>query len=448
MNRISQYTEYLNRMEWLNDVEIIAMVLGLGVVLFALLGILFALRNLIKTSLLKSGGVADVSILHSTLNTRHPPRLALLVQAASDPDSILEYLDRLSTQTFTDRETILIYEGTAEAAHHVSELVAARFPDVRLTFMPPNSHNISRRKMSLTLGMKAATADIVLTTASNCLIPSDTWLEEMMAPFAQEGVDIVLGYSSMEFDELRGPGRWYRQFDSLVTSSAWIGSALDRRPYRGDGYNLAFRRHLFFDHKGYAGSAYLHYGDDDLFVSEIANRTNTRVVITPASRLTTVWGDAANRIWTDRKEHYAFTQRWLRKGPFLRNALNSWCNWGALLCGAGAIALSVLALEELFPMPGIIALCALCVYWNLEIVVYRRAAAALGAVRLWWAVVPFMLWRPLGNLLFRLRHRSRRYANYTWQRHRSAYIVDYFRQRLRRARRKAASRRSPSRRRK
>ena len=436
MTYLTDFSTYYALMQ---DAEMLSLVCALVAVLAALLGIGLATAGLRRTGTLARPARTDATEEAAPLTG---PKLSVLVHGVSDPDSILAYLAELERQTYTDRETILIYEGTAEAARSLSERVAARFSGVRLTFMPPGSHNLSRRKMALTLGMKAATGDVVLTTASNCIIPSDQWLADMMRPFSEKpGCDIVLGYSHIDFSEMTGPGRWFRQFDALVTSSAWIGAALAGHPYRGDGYNLAFRRHLFFEHNGYARSAYLHYGDDDLFVSEIATPENTVLVITPQTCLTTVWGTAANRIWTDRKERYSFTQRWLRKTPFLLNALLGWSNWGALLGAAGAIALGIWTLPDSFPVGALLAIVVLCVFWNLEIMVYRRAASALGAVRLWWGVVPFMLWRPLANLIFRLRHRSHRFANYTWQRHRPSYIVDYFTQRLRRARRARLRRR-------
>ena len=52
-----------------------------------------------------------------------------------------------------------------------------------------------------------------------------------------------------------------------------------------------------------------------------------------------------------------------------------------------------------------------------DIAVYRRAAARLGSVRLWWAVYPFMMARPVVNFFFRMRHRRNSVKNYTWQRH-------------------------------
>ncbi|MDE6806314.1 MAG: hypothetical protein K2J05_05860, partial [Muribaculaceae bacterium] len=54
--------------------------------------------------------------------------------------------------------------------------------------------------------------------------------------------------------------------------------------------------------------------------------------------------------------------------------------------------------------------------WTAEAFGYRRVATALGSARLFWPVPLFLLWRPIGNLLFGINHRTGRRAHFTWQR--------------------------------
>ncbi len=287
----------------------------------------------------------------------------------------------------------------------------AEHPNVYVTFIPTGSHNLSERKLAITIGLKAAKGDVVLTTASKIRIPSPFWLSEMRAPFANKNVELVLGYSHMDFAEMHGISKWYRQFDSLLDSAQWIASARKGHPYRGDGFNLAFRRDTFFAHKGYARSMYLHYGDDDLFVHELAKASNTRVVINHPAILTTTWGDTANRMWKLRKERYQFTARWLPKAPFLRIGLLSALQWLILGCGVTA---GVLGLPSI--IPAIIACIIFLAFEGCQISLYRRMAAALEAKRLWFAVPVFMLIHPLLNTLFRISHHRAAKAFYTWRR--------------------------------
>src|SRR5699024_7249847 len=50
-------------------------------------------------------------------------------------------------------------------------------------------------------------------------------------------------------------------------------------PYMGVGRNLAYKKELFFRHKGFLTHINIPSGDDDLFINAAANRKNTRVVV-------------------------------------------------------------------------------------------------------------------------------------------------------------------------
>ena len=340
------------------------------------------------------------------------PSVTVVAYASSTTRDLDEFIESILSQDYPRKELVVVCDSGMEATSLVAERHAGR-EGLHVTFIPPGSQNLSRRKLALTLGMKAAKGDVVVTTASNAIVPGPEWLRALTAPFAAEsGVDVVLGYSRISPDEMHGPAQYYREFDSLMTASQWIGYALSGRPYRGDGYNLAMRRHTFFDHKGYARTIYLHNGDDDLFVSEIADGGNTRTAIGEATTVTLTWGDHAARMWSYRKDSYDFTSRWLRRGPFLRAGLTSALQWCVLACCAAAGLLSLPSL-----VASIAAFLLLCVFFTVEILIYRRAASRLGATRLWMALPVFMLWHPIGNFLFRMRHRSDRIKNFTWQRH-------------------------------
>jgi len=344
----------------------------------------------------------------------HCPKASVIVYSQSDEDVLEATVAAIMAQDYPDFEVVVVCDASAGQAKIVSEKLSSLYDNVHVTFIEPGSHNLSRRKLANTIGIKAAKGEIVVTTVANISIPSRRWLSCLLSPFCGaggDGVDVSLGLSRMSFDELRGPWKWYRQFDETLTDALWIGYAASGKPYRGDGYNLAFRRSVFFQHKGYAKSINLHNGDDDLFIDEISNGDNTRAVLGEESLVTTLWGDSANRVWSMRKARYSFTSRWLPKAPFVRSSVMMGLQWFVPACLA-ACALS--GAPSLWP--AVAAVCALLFFWGMDIFHYRRVAARFGAVRLWWAVVPFWLWRPLGDCFFRYDHRSSRKKNFTWQR--------------------------------
>ncbi len=341
------------------------------------------------------------------------PEVSVIVYSGSDPDTIRTTVAKILEQDYPRFEIIVVCDGPQELAGDLGDMLQSDSKRIYVTYIQPGSHNLSRRKLALTIGMKAARGEVVVITSDNISIPSQSWLSAMAEPFIGEAgrhIDVSLGVTHINFPELRGPLKWYHQFDALLTDALWIGYAAQGQPYRGDGYNLAFRRKTFFDHKGFAKTINLHTGDDDLFVNEIANGANTRLVCWPGAHITLNWGASANRVLSIRKAAYSFTSRWLPKTPFIRSGtamLLQWiipalCIWGALINWLNPIAAA--------------AALILLTTWGAEIYFYRKLAKAYGAVRLWWGVMPFWLWRPIGDLFFRMEHRHSRKKHFTWQR--------------------------------
>lgn len=369
-----------------------------------------------------------------------PKLVSVIVHGHKDETMLDNFLQEIYQQDYPNFEVIVVSESTAEATAMLAEKYAS-YSNLYFTFIPEGSHNLSRRKLIVTLGMKAAKGEVALLTASNASIHSTNWITQMAAPFMTQGsaIEIALGVAHMNYSELHGAARWYREFDMVCDTASWLAYALNDDTYRGDGYNLALRRRAFFDHKGFARTINLENGDDDLFVHEVANHSNTAVVYNDAAMLTMNWGHSAARIYKVRKENYAFTSRWLPKAPFRRQSWlhdSQWCTSAAFLIAIIAAVImpvwyaldenalyrnaqSFLDLNDMgAPSPWLALLpAALLIAWQItQIYIYRGAAKALGATRLWWALPPFLLWHPIGNSIFKMRHHHLRHKNYTWQR--------------------------------
>ena len=197
-------------------------------------------------------------------------KASVIVYTHNDAATIVDYIDSLMSQKGVDFEVIVVDDASSDYTANILDGLKEKYPALHTTFVPGDSHSLSRRKLSLTLGMKAAKNEVVVTTAACCKIQSDRWLHNIVRHFEHSGTEVVLGYSHVDKMSQKGLSRWYRSFDSLSTSALWLGYALLHSPYRGDGLNLAFRRTCFFEQNGYARTIYLHHGDDDLFINQFA----------------------------------------------------------------------------------------------------------------------------------------------------------------------------------
>ena len=106
-------------------------------------------------------------------------------------------------------------------------------------------------------------------------------------------------------------------FDNLFTSMRYLGFALAGSPYMGIGRNLAYRKELFYQQKGFSAHLNLQRGDDDLFINHVATPENTRVE-TDANAIVRMQPLLRTKDWKEEKIGYASTarlyhgmQRWL-----------------------------------------------------------------------------------------------------------------------------------------
>ncbi len=267
------------------------------------------------------------------------PAVSIIVYAHSEPEALSKNLPLMMEQDYPGRfEAIVVNEGMSADVNMAVALVKAKYPNIYLTFTPDEARNLSRRKLGLTLGVKAAKGSIVVITDARAEVSSAGWLRLMVEPMiADDRKQVVLGYGYPRLPEGAGVMAKQRAFDMAADSVTWILAAMHGHPYRGCAYNLAYRRRLFFDAKGFAGSINMKDGDDDAFISEIADGGNTALQLS-ADAMVALDLRPYMRLTADDRKSHAFTGRRLYKGERRLMASGSWSMWAsAALALAGAV---------------------------------------------------------------------------------------------------------------
>lgn len=303
-------------------------------------------------------------------------------------------------------EVIVINDGGAEDVKDVFNLNVAEHPELRMTFVPGEAHNLSRRKLGISLGVKAARYECMLLITSECRMESDRWLELMCRPFSR-GKRVVLGFAAVE-----GLKRWMDRYDEVATAVTWLSAAIDGKPYRGTGFNIGYTRSDFFRNKGFSGSLNLHNGDDDLFINGICRSgAPAEVVLAPQARVSLRFHNPHKEFRNLRLAHI-FTGRRLPVRSRLQMGMGTLMMWvwlAATVCGL------VFSIPNL--LPGCFFVALVPAVWVPLVVTWRRTGAALG-VRLPAVVLPWqMLTRCLRGFRWYLRSGTASRRNYTWLQH-------------------------------
>lgn len=382
------------------------------------LACLLSARTLLKKAALRRCAADCAGIRQEGETARQLPPVSVIVYTRScDLEEAERNLPLIMEQDYpAPFEVIAVNIDESEEIDSALTRMAIDHPTLRATFIPGSSANVSKKKLAITLGVKAAANDIVLVTAANCRPRSDRWLASMTRHF-DDTTGLVIGYSHNLPESDRAFGHRYRSFDTVTEAADYLSAALRGHTFRGNGNNIAYKKELFFANKGFSSSLNLKYGDDDIFISEIARMCDTAVEISPESILEESHQDYPYRFKIEKRRR-AFTAKFVRSGHFATSALATAAYYAFLLLTAAAIAYGAyLAAVAGIPAKGAaIAGAGAALYLAetlIHIFAYRKAAAALSSPRLFFTLPLFRFVRPIINACH--NSKSAQAGNYTWE---------------------------------
>ena len=182
------------------------------------------------------------------------------------------------------------------------------------TFIPESSRYMSRKKLAVTLGIKAAHHDWILMSEPECAPTSESWLKEF-ATGCKEGHNLVMGYC--KFNE-ETPSSY--RFSRLQTSLYLMRKALRNTAFRTDSPLLAFRKSAFIEGDGYRGYLQFIGGEYDFLVNKYAEKGSTDVKFLPQTWL----NEDEPRLtkWRNSQLYYMDARRYLKRRHSVKALFN------------------------------------------------------------------------------------------------------------------------------
>ena len=181
---------------------------------------------------------------------------------------LLVSLDR---QTHDDYEVIIVNDGPSA---DVAEALKG-FDRFRIIAFDASSKQAGGKKEPLAKGILAASKPWVLLTDGDCEVTGE-WIETMLQSAGSKHA-IIIGHGPY-FAE-RGILNALARFDNLLIAIQYLSRAITGKPYMAVGRNLMYRKSLFQSVNGFADHGELMSGDDDLFIQQVASRTNTHATL-------------------------------------------------------------------------------------------------------------------------------------------------------------------------
>ena len=195
----------------------------------------------------------------------------------------------LNQQYAADYQVIVVSQSTDVDTIDFLKRTAAQNPHLYYTYIPESSRYMSRKKLQITLGVKAAKYEWIILTEPTCRPESNQWLVAMAQQFSTS-THLVLGYVAFDDETKR-----IRRFESIHRAFYLLRRAQHSYAYRTHMPNVAFRKSDFMEGQGYQGNLEYIRGEYDFLVNKYAECGDTAVELGRQAWL--VHDEPSNKSW-------------------------------------------------------------------------------------------------------------------------------------------------------
>lgn len=200
--------------------------------------------------------------------------VSVVICAKNEYHNLVRFLPLVLEQDYPEFEVIVVNDASDDDTFYLLRELSDKYERLVVVNLFQNLNFYVGKKFPLSIGIKSAKYSTLLLTDADCYPAGPRWIESMQSVFTDK-TEIVLGYGAY----LPQSGLLNRliRFDTLNVAMQYMSLALIRLPYMGVGRNLAYQKPLFYQGGGFMKHYKISSGDDDLFVNQVANGSNTRI---------------------------------------------------------------------------------------------------------------------------------------------------------------------------
>ena len=252
---------------------------------------------------------------------KHLPGISVVVTVEEDGEELRDNLPLWLGQEYAGEfQVIVVVCGNDELTENTLKKYSSD-KHLYTTFIPGSSRYMSRRKLAITVGVKAAKYDWVLLTDVDCKPDTDRCLQTMAGNCSQT-TDLVVGYSGFDEEYLKS-----RRFDHVYDLYRQLAAAQRGKAWGYCGNILLFRKKMFIDGKGFDGNLKYIRGEYDFIINKFSTAENTIVELSPKASVTE--DDPTDKTWHNKNLFYMSTRKQLTGTRHCRLFFNTtmWAMW-------------------------------------------------------------------------------------------------------------------------
>ena len=340
--------------------------------------------------------------MSDTINNNPP--VSIIICSRNESQNLLHFLPSVLEQDYPQYEVIVVNDGSTDESEVVLNTFEKKYKHLYNTYIPEGSKYLSRKKLAMTVGIKAAKHDIILFTEACCEPITKDWISQMSRHFTEKR-SIVLGFSPLA--NSKSLSTKFAVYNNLIDGLQYLSLAISNHPYRGVGRNMAYKKSLFFGNKGFSKYMHLQFGEDDLFINQVATKENTIVEIASDSLVKTHLESFS--MWKEMRLCQATTQQYYKSGSVAFWRLESWSHFIFIVA---FVATMVYGISSFLLF--ITAVLLFLIRMIVQLFVINKAAQKLAVEKFYYTLPLFDIFLLFFNISISFRRLMRGKKDYTW----------------------------------
>lgn len=322
------------------------------------------------------------------------PPVSIVILAHDNAKQLEEKLPLMLTQDYPSSYQIIV---VAERGDGNTEDILKRYASEKrlyATFIPESSRYMSRKKLAVTIGVKAAQNEWVVLMEAATTPVSDNWLKTIAKNFNSTN-NVVLNYTNYDKDTSS-----FYKFERLITSAYLFRKAMKGNAYGTNSSTIAFKKSDFYKYEGYRGNLQFLYGEFDFIANNYSNKHCT-VELSPQSW--TMDDEPSKKSWINSHLYDINIRKHLRHGHgirFLRGL-------DTFMMHVNYLAIIAMAIYSVYTQHWIITIAtglALIITFIIRIAIGRKLIRLFHTDISSWKIIPFEIRLFWMRLHMRLRY--------------------------------------------
>ena len=199
------------------------------------------------------------------------PPVTIVITVHNEAENLERNLPLFLSQDYSGNSQIIV---VVEKGDSQSEDILKKHSDssnLYFTYIPQSSRYMSRKKLAITLGVKAAKNEWIILTEPNVAPSSNRWLQHF-ARYISDDYSIIMGCTVYD-DEASA----YKRYEHTRTAIYSMRNASHSTAFRTNMPLVAFSKSQFLDRHGFRGNHMFLRGEYDFIVNKYGKITNIAI---------------------------------------------------------------------------------------------------------------------------------------------------------------------------